>query len=280
MSCKSSTLWIIWAKSSSCRASDLSPLTGACFMSTAESIALRRCFRRHEESARVKSCSMAIWMTPTWPSLTSFSSNARLRRCSSSWFSARCRSRVTWHSCSRLLIMRCSFCSFVCTRRHSSRARSRRSVSAPLAWCSSRLPASRVLCRFIRTSMSPSKSSSHSWTTAARNCLYFESWAIFFCSAAFSASCSSCSCSLTRISLSKFRHSICSSRDFFSPFSIFASNSCNDFSFSMTCRLSSVCLLTKSSSRSRQACNRSSTPARVASSALPASLSLLSIFRS
>mmetsp|Transcript_102520 Transcript_102520/g.289917 ORF Transcript_102520/g.289917 Transcript_102520/m.289917 type:complete len:201 (-) Transcript_102520:31-633(-) len=131
----------------------------------------------------------------------------------------------------------------------------------------------------MRTSMSPSKSS-HSWTTASRYFLYCEVCAIFRCSSRLPSSCCSSSSSLALISLSRARHSACSSLDFFSPFSMLASSSCSDFSFSRKCRRSFAWFLTKRSSLSLQAASRSSTLARVASSALAASRSMLSIFSS
>mmetsp|Transcript_49611 Transcript_49611/g.106228 ORF Transcript_49611/g.106228 Transcript_49611/m.106228 type:complete len:351 (-) Transcript_49611:133-1185(-) len=283
MSLRSSTRSMIWRSISSSRTSDmppLSPLTGANFTSVASNMAFLRCCSRQECTVLVKSCPMAICMTPTWLSLSSFSSSARLSRCSSSWLSARLRSRVTWHSCSLLLIMRCSFCSFVCTRRHSSRTRESLLVSSALAWCNSAFPASSVLWRFIKFSMSPSKSSSHSCTTTSRKRLYWDVRSIFFCSVLFRTSCSSRSRSRDRISVSKRRHSACSSFDFFSPFSMFVSSSSRDFSFSRTCCLSAACFFTKRASFSLHAPRRMSTLDRVASNSLLASLSSLSFLRS
>mmetsp|Transcript_49013 Transcript_49013/g.110210 ORF Transcript_49013/g.110210 Transcript_49013/m.110210 type:complete len:205 (+) Transcript_49013:54-668(+) len=106
MSWSSSTLWVICSSISSSRASLLSPRTGAYLISVAWRIALLRCFSLQDDKVLEKSCSMAICMTPTWPSFSSFSARALFNFCSSSWLSARCRSRLTWHSCRRLLIIR------------------------------------------------------------------------------------------------------------------------------------------------------------------------------
>mmetsp|Transcript_10271 Transcript_10271/g.24681 ORF Transcript_10271/g.24681 Transcript_10271/m.24681 type:complete len:250 (-) Transcript_10271:403-1152(-) len=225
ISCRSSTRSMICLNISSKRVSLLSPRTGANLTSVASSIAFLRCGKRQEFTVREKSCSIAMVKTPTWLSLSSFCSRARLSRVSSSWLSARCCSSATWHLCSWLLMARCSFCSFVCTRVHSSRTRSNRADCSSFACVSSWLPPSNVACRFMRTSMSSPNSSWLSWITCSRKFLYCAIFPIFPCSVSRCCSFSRSSFSRARISPSRRRLCDCSSSAFFSLFSICASRS-------------------------------------------------------